>query len=144
MKNATKFTNSDFIVLYISYYKLAGNTKLDVVKTCYALSELFFIGKYEYLFQDFTLRKDKNYKDIIDIDGALMDAYIFGHIDYERNIMLQDDDIKNNILPRYPENVCDLMNDLVKEVIERLDKYPSSNENYVNHLFYQSKSNGRR
>lgn len=143
MKENVNFTISDFIILLLSYYKINGIDKIDVVQTCYALTTYYYSNKYGFLFQDFKLRKNKEYQDIIDIDGALSHAYLFNILSDDRTINLDEEVIKNDILPKYDKNVNQLMSELVEEVINRLPLYESSNENFTFHLFYNSKS-GRK
>lgn len=132
-----KFQYSDFMILLLSYIKLSGIEKIDVEELGYALADLYDKGPYCFVLKYFDLRKTTDNKDIVDIDGVLMDAYILGYMrEEDQDILLKNEFIKKVILTQFNERTKEILKGIADYYVDKVKiKEKKNNFAYLTNLF---------
>jgi cobalamin biosynthesis Co2+ chelatase CbiK len=72
-----KFTDYDFMRLFLSYLVVKGINKIDTIKLSYELSEFYKSGEYKELFEGFSLKKQIE-GDFVELEYSVNEAQLCG------------------------------------------------------------------
>ena len=141
-----KFPSSDFALLLFSHLKLNEIEKVDIMLLADVLTDLYYVNDTNYVLEGFNLRETKTHGVIVDIDPMLMDAYFLGYVRMsDREILLNEDYIKEEVIPHYDRFINDAFKYIAKKYVELVkDKTKISNRIYVGDLFYKCNFSRRK
>ena len=133
-------TLDKYALLLFSHLKLNGILKVDVLELAHTLTNS------KTILYDFDLRETIEGPFMLDIDSMLMSAYLQGYISYgKREILLEDDYIKTNVLPKFPKETNDVFKHIAEVYMEKMkDRDELSDRDFVGDLFVNYNINGRR